>query len=322
MNDDTSPSANFAELARHFSALAPHVNDHISPQEVMPCTHQPHYFCVGEGAVRLLRLALLVSAKPPSDLHHIIDMPCGHGRVMRAIAAEFPHAHLTACDLLRDGVDFCAATFHATPVYSEVNPKVQLFPDAGRYDLIFVGSLFTHLDAPRWPEFLKLFHDLLAPEGLLVFTTHGPFVAYRMSVGNDYGYGQHTALTQHRGLSPKLRPAGDTPPPQRPATTLPPESPIHDILHEYAESGFGYLDDGTGYGISLCRPSWVLGQVESIPGFRVLYHLERGWDNHQDAVALVKRPFTTPDTIGDHPFRSYITNEKHHPCVGPAPSPK
>jgi len=321
MNADTSPTANFAELARHFTILPPHVSDQIAPQEQMPFAHRAHYFCVGDGAVRLLRLALLVSSKSPADLHHILDMPCGHGRVLRSIAAEFPHAHLTACDLLRDGVDFCATTFRATPVYSEVNPKVQLFPDAGRYDLIFVGSLFTHLDAPRWPEFLKLFHDLLAPDGLLVFTMHGPYVAYRMSAGIDYGYGQQpTTVVRLRGKLPLTRPAGDKAPPQSPATMLPPDSPIHDLLYQYEESGFGYLDDGTGFGISVCRPSWALRQVEAIPDYRVLYQLERGWDNHQDAIALVKRPFTSPDIIPGHPFRSYLTKETQHPCVDHSPT--
>ena len=41
------------------------------------------------------------------------------------------------------------------------------------FDLIWCGSLFTHLDRDRWPAFLEFFSEHLAPDGLLVFTTHG-----------------------------------------------------------------------------------------------------------------------------------------------------
>lgn len=323
MNDDALPSANFAQFAQHFEFLTPHVNATIAPSEQMPSAHRAHYFCAGDGAVRLLRLALLASGKQPADLHKILDLPCGHGRVLRTIAAEFPHAHLTACDLLRDGVDFCAQTFHATAIYSEVHPTTQLFPDAGKYDLIFVGSLFTHLDAPRWPEFLQLFHDLLAPQGLLVFTSHGPFVAYRMSTGNHYDFTEHratpTRLPRHL---PFTRPKFDTTLTRRAAQNLPRENPIHYLLRAYEQTGFGYLDDGTGYGIALSRPSWVARQIEAFPGFRILYYLERGWDNHQDAVALVKRPLASPDFMDGHPFRSYLTQQTPHPSASPPAAPR
>ena len=43
------------------------------------------------------------------EVARLLDLPCGHGRVMRYLRAAFPRAEITGCDLLRDGVDHCAA---------------------------------------------------------------------------------------------------------------------------------------------------------------------------------------------------------------------
>src|SRR5438874_890183 len=55
-----------------------------------------------------------------------------------------------------------------------------------RFDLIWCGSLLTHLNSNAWSEFLGLFDLLLDPGGALVFTTHGRWVAERMRRGRYY----------------------------------------------------------------------------------------------------------------------------------------
>ena len=42
-----------------------------------------------------------------------------------------------------------------------------------QFDLIWVGSLLTHLDNDHWSAFLKVFSTALRDRGLLIFTTHG-----------------------------------------------------------------------------------------------------------------------------------------------------
>ena len=94
----------------------------------------------------------------------ILDLPSGHGRALRYLQAEYPEADLTACDIIRGAVEFCAETFGATPVYGKEDPAdIEL----GTYDLIWCGSLVTHVDAPRWDDFLDLFENALEPGGLL-----------------------------------------------------------------------------------------------------------------------------------------------------------
>jgi len=140
----------------------------ISPNDHMWITGQQWYFDVGRSALDCIKSALTTAHIAPTS---ILDLPCGHGRVCRMLRAFFPDAHLTVTDLDHDGVDFCAAQFNATPVYSHEDIwRVSLDQC---FDLIWCGSLFTHLDAPQLPDFLGFFAEHLSPDGVLVFTTHG-----------------------------------------------------------------------------------------------------------------------------------------------------
>jgi len=105
---------------------------------------------------------------------------------------------LGACDLKREGVDFCASRFDAIPVYAHESPAENEL-ERGRFDLIWVGSLLTHLDAPRWREFLECFRQWLRPGGILVFSTQGQESYRHLATGEspfDYGlpYWRQTIL--------------------------------------------------------------------------------------------------------------------------------
>jgi SAM-dependent methyltransferase len=232
------------------------VNTTVSPNERMPAEDLPGYLATGRSALKAVQLVEMAARK--KGFVSILDMACGHGRVLRWLQAAYPDARLTACDLLQDGVDFCASTFGATPVYSTPSPAIEIFPD--RYDLIWVGSLLTHLDADRWLAFMQLWHDLLAPDGVLVVTTHGELVAERMRVGNLYGY---------------------------------PETSILRTLRTYRHAGFAFLEaspEEIDYGISIAKPEWVVRRLLEHPDFRLVLYTEALWANHQDVVAVVRRP--------------------------------
>ncbi len=245
-----------SELRELFEQEIIDVPTEISPNDIMwKSKHDvDHYYRAGQLAVRCIKIAMLLAGK--EDFTSILDLPCGHGREIRTIKAAFSNAKVTACDIDQDGVDFCARAFDATPVYSKEQPdQIQI---SSNFDLIWCGSLLTHLNADRWAGFLALFESLLIPGGILVFTTHGRYVAKRLR-GNHSDY----------GLTPRA---------------------IQDVLEGYDRSGFGYGDypHQTDYGISLAAPSWGCLQVEKLPNLRLLNYTEQGWNNHQDVIACVK----------------------------------
>jgi len=228
----------------------------ISPNDGMAGGDLPHYFAVGRSGILNIKRAL-ARALDDTQPRRILDFPCGHGRVLRYLRAEFPEAEITACDLLRDGVDFCAQTFGAIPVYSDSNPARIPLPRSA-FDLIWVGSLFTHFDAPRWTIFLSFLRDLLEPGGVLVFSTHG-----RRS---------HEILTEH----PQVY---DLDPSRRAK-----------LLRRYQETGFGYVDYPAhrAYGISIAEPGWVCGVVTSIAGLKLVNLVEAAWDFHHDVFTCTR----------------------------------
>ena len=140
----------------------------ISPNETMIGGLRGPYLLAGTSALVLVRMAM-AAADMQQDPEVILDLPCGHGRVTRVLQAAFPGSTLIACDIDREGVDFCAKTFGAVPVYSHSDPAaVQI---GQQVDLIWVGSLFTHIDPARWKDFLDLFARTLRPGGVLVLST-------------------------------------------------------------------------------------------------------------------------------------------------------
>lgn len=227
----------------------------ISPDERMPAENVAVYLGVGKSALDAIKHAQALAGL--DDFSSILDFPSGHGRVLRWLKAAYPRAHLTACDILPDAVDWCVRELGATGVYSSREPELGMFAD--RYDLVFVGSLLTHVDVPMWNRLIGLWHDLLVTNGLLVITTHGEYAAQRMRAGHLYGY-------------PALQ--------------------VKRLLRAYDHAGFGFLEESPAsvdYGITLSKPEWVLRETLGRKDLRVVLVTEQLWDNHQDVFAFVRR---------------------------------
>ena len=208
-----------------------------------------HYFNVGRSALRCVRLALASAGR--SSVGKILDLPCGHGRVMRTLRAAYPQAQIHACDLQTAGVEFCRSQLNAVPIPSDPDPKkIRL---KGPYDLIWSGSLFTHFEASRWPAFLQLLHESLAVGGVCVVTAHGRRAAELIRNGTtDYGL-------SHPGR----------------------------LLTPFDRDGFSYqtYDPSGSYGVSLSAVPWVATQLGHLKNARFVLMLERGWADHQDVYA-------------------------------------
>jgi len=232
------------------------MNRIISPDDDMYHGNDEHYFGVAESALQCIDAALRHARRDRDEIKRILDLPCGYGRVVRILRVAFPQARIAACDILKEGVDFCASEFGADPVYSceEVN-KIPLKED---FDLIWVGSLFTHLNANRWAEFLGFFCDHLNTKGILIFSVHG-----RAMIDNIRN------KTNTYGLD---------------------EPPLRNLVEEAEAKGFGYekYPHSTAYGISVSLPAWVRNQLIAYPSLQLLRYSEKGWDNHHDVVSCIR----------------------------------
>lgn len=230
----------------------------VSKADTMLTTSDPHYLSVGESALAIIERSL--GGKEPAN---ILDLPCGFGRVTRVLRARYPHTAITASDLDRPGVDFTAYQFGARGVYSV--PDFRELDLGETYDLIWVGSLITHLPAETTKHLLAALARSLTQQGSALITLQGPSIIPRL---RKTGYG------------------------------LPPGS-AEQVIAEFERTGFGYRDYVGGedmygvsltndhYGISLTDEPWMRAAVQEC-GLQLQAYEAQAWDNHHD-VAIVRR---------------------------------
>ena len=219
----------------------------LSPLDTMHDGSDDHYLQVGVSALQAIEAALLGAPVPAT----ILDLPCGFGRVARMLRASYPDAALTVCDLDHAAVDFSKRAFGARGVYSTSD-----FRDlhlGGTFDLIWVGSLLTHLPEHQTRQFLDFAGRHMGPDSRLVVTSHGQYVAERLRI-TTYG------LTEPAACG---------------------------LLGQYLLDGYAYrgYSGDPAYGISLAARAWYETLLDG-SALRLESYIERGWDQHQDVLVI------------------------------------
>jgi SAM-dependent methyltransferase len=225
----------------------PNLITELSPGDTMFDGRDDHYLQVGLSALDAIEAALLGVPEP----RKILDLPCGFGRVTRVLRARYPAALITVCDLDRPAVDFAAQVFKAQGAYSE--PHFRHLHLDGPFDLIWVGSLLTHLPEHQTRQFLDFAVRHMAPGSRLVVTSHGEHVGMRLR-SSTYG------------LS---------------------EPAVCGLTAQYLMEGYGYrgYDGDLSYGISLVAKRWYETLLAGSP-LQMQSYQDRGWDQHQDVLVL------------------------------------
>jgi len=111
--------------------------------------------------------------------NQIIDFGCGWGRISRFFIKDVSVNNIYGLDVEQSFIDVCTSTF-ANKNFSLINPfpPVQNFADSS-CDLIVAYSVFSHLSEQAFLLWLKEFHRILRPKGVVAFTTrHKHFLDY------------------------------------------------------------------------------------------------------------------------------------------------
>ena len=226
------------------------VSTNVHPDDVMYNSGKGFYYQVGEDGLRVVLRGL--SHTWCQKVNRILDIPCGHGRVARHLRTGFPGAEMFFCDIDKTGVDFCAKEFGGKGLYSEPDLTNVKLPE--KLDLIWVGSLFTHVDRDRTAKWMKHLASHLNEHGILVATFRGLSQSGSMDFGG--------------------------------------EADKEKLQRDFSETGFGFAVykrfEKENYGTTLVRPSAVCAIAEQIADTRILSYVERGWANRQDVLILCK----------------------------------
>lgn len=99
-----------------------------------------------------------------------LDFAGGYGRSTRFLVRYLPAEVVTVAEIQSDALSFQAREFGVAPLPSTHDPGELAAPRT--YDFVFVASLFTHLPRRTFAPWLAKMWEMVAPGGVLVFSTH------------------------------------------------------------------------------------------------------------------------------------------------------
>jgi len=208
-----------------------------------------HYLSVGASALNIVRSMQMIAELP--NFESILDFGAGAGRVTRWLRAAYPEAKITAAEIRQRDLEFCENAFGTYSWNSGID--IDTMEPPAQYDLIWIGSVLTHLSEGKSKLLLQKAVNWCKPNGLALVTFHGRS-AYSWRNSGKY---------IKKDLLPEIE-AG------------------------YEKLGFGYSDypGQHGYGVAFCTPTWITRTVEEASDCRLVGISERVWDKHHDVVAL------------------------------------
>jgi hypothetical protein len=222
----------------------------LDPKDEMWNTGPAWYWGVGRSGLDCIMKGLLAS--PISSPSSILDLACGYGRVSRHIRSAFPDARLIWCDI--DGPDFCAKHFGGEALRSD---RELLNVGLPRVDVIWIGSLFTHVTEHRARAWLAHISACLNSGGALIATFHG-----------------RTAARLYRSALPAMTPLIDR------------------IEPQCASTGWGYeaydAAHDPEWGFSMTRVDCLARIAANVPDTRVGSLSEVAWAANHDVIVLIK----------------------------------
>ena len=221
-----------------------------------------HYEFVGRSDLSVVLSVINLRATYPggdSAISDIFDFGCGHGRAARWYRAAFPEAAIWVTDLDQAGVDWCVKQFGCKDTVGEI--------PADRFDVVWLGSVFTHLPQQIAAGLIDNLLKSLKPNGLLIFTTQGRFAVRMME---------------------KFLVASDDVP-EWANYNLKRDS-VEDLIRQYNEEGYGFVSypHQTDYGLCVAKSQWYSDRILKHDRYIQILMQEKGSDNHQDVLAFMR----------------------------------
>ena len=230
------------------------LNREIAPGDGMSISGRKHYFVVGASALSNIQEAIRTAQLSPASVKRVLDYACGYGRVLRWLIAGLPHASILGVDTNPKAVKSARETLGVETRQLDISLGT---PIGGSFDLIWVGSLFTHLPRNEMLRVLYYLRDHLSAEGILIFTSHGPLVFNR--------------LKERKRLYNLT------------------ERAVVEVISGYETTGYGFASykGQSNYGISVISACAVISVLSELAFVPILYKAQ-GWAAHQDVYSCVR----------------------------------
>lgn len=153
------------------------------------------YAEAGTRAVEHIEAALGAVGQSLDGCERLLDLGCGHGRVLRWLVRAMDPAAVVVCDIDPAAVAYCSREFGVEGFVCTTDPHSITAEDL---DVVWLGSVVTHLDPDGVGELFDVVADRLRPGGVAVFTTLAPSVLEWLS-GEPWVLERRTELVEAAG---------------------------------------------------------------------------------------------------------------------------
>ena len=182
------PHAHLADgYARSSNGTAPVTDGFaIPPRELWAsyCTSPESFVQSGREDVETMTRLLADAGVSLAQAERVLELGCAAGRMLRHLPAVAPGAELWGTDLWATAVMWCQDHMSPPCNFATTTMAPHLPFENRSFDLVYCGSVFTHIDdlADAW--FLEL-HRILRPGGRLYFSVNDRHSAGLLLSGDE-----------------------------------------------------------------------------------------------------------------------------------------
>jgi SAM-dependent methyltransferase len=142
----------------------------VSMQETFTGSSGDSTLREGFNAYRLFKKCYETHVGPIGSCRAVLDFGCGWGRIIRFFLKDVEPESLFGIDHSEEVIRICHET-NKWCKFAMIEPSPPTsFPEQ-YFDLIYLYSVFSHLPEEMHWAWLKEFHRLLRPDGMLIATT-------------------------------------------------------------------------------------------------------------------------------------------------------
>jgi SAM-dependent methyltransferase len=130
-----------------------------------------------------------------NNLHAVLDFGCGCGRLTRWFHT-CTKPIIWGVDCNKRLVRWCQKNLRfAEFSINRLTPPLDFENET--FDFILIRSVFTHLSEITMKEWLKEFHRIIAPNGIILFTVHGDYFLPDLDLEETNRYRDGNMVVKH-----------------------------------------------------------------------------------------------------------------------------
>lgn len=206
------------------------------------------YLSAGLNAYRLIDKLVARRKGGWDEVHSFLDFASGYGRLTRFIVLKLQPEQVWVSDIKDQAVEwqkkhFGVNGFPSSFIPEDIQPG-QLF------DLIYVGSLFSHLPEDLFHRWLKKLWELLSEKGMLIFSLHDMSL-WKGEVPPPFIFHAESEDTRFRSID-------------------------------------DHIEDGGAYGVSYASQAFVAESIQKLEGSPAYHRYPKALGQLQDVYVITR----------------------------------